>query len=90
MRPLPYLTSAALGLCLGAASSFSIYSAFAQTAPPPAPTCEAQLEQAQAQNIQLRKRLAQAEFQAAAVEEQALALQKQLGTEKTKGAAAQK
>lgn len=76
MRPLRLITIAiVLGLSLG----LIIGIALAQTAPVPQLTCEQKLDQAQEQNLTLRKRVAQAEWQSAAVEEIALACQKKVG-----------
>jgi len=65
---------------------------FAQTvAPSPAPpSCENELARAQDQMVQLRKAKAQAEFQAAAVEEVALGFQKEVKTLQAKIAVIEK
>lgn len=76
MRLVRRLVIVTLGVLPGAALAQS------SVPNPPAPTCEAQLEAAQAQAIQLRKEKAQAEFQGAAVEEFARACKKQLDASK--------
>lgn len=63
----------------------------AQAIPPqPAVSCEQNLDQARAENIALRKQLAQTMFQAAALEEHGIALKKQVDAANAKDKAAEK
>jgi hypothetical protein len=67
------------------------FDAFGQSLPPNAvPSCEQNLDAVRAENIALRKQLAQTMFQSAIYEEQNTVLKKQVADVDAKGKAAEK